>query len=86
MARRMAFTSFRFDPATGEYIRQELYGPPDYPAWWKSWVVLRTALVLLNEVRHQPLEMYGDIHHKSRRDLRVAVLVAHLRRRRPRAL
>ena len=60
MARRMAFTSFRFDPATGEYIRQELYGPPDYPTWWKSWVVLRTALMLLNEVRFQPLEMYGD--------------------------
>jgi len=60
MLRRIMFTSFKYNPGTGEYQRQELYGPPDFASWWKSWVVLRTALLMLGEVRPQPLDLYAD--------------------------
>eukprot|EP00974_Lingulodinium_polyedra_P045538 4365005-Lingulodinium_polyedra.AAC.1 len=61
MFRRLVFTAYAYQPATGEWKRQELPCPADFPVWWKSWVVLRaTFLLLLKAVSPEPLDLYGE--------------------------
>ena len=39
----------------------ELPGPPDFDTWWKSWLVLRCALLLLKAVKAERLELYSEL-------------------------
>ena len=41
----MTFQSYTFQPADGTWKRQELQGPSSFIDWWKSWLVLKTALL-----------------------------------------
>ena len=63
------FTAFAYNVQTGEWSRQELPGPPTFEAWWKSWVVYRTALLLLQEVNPEPLDLYGEFIRTLRETL-----------------
>eukprot|EP00974_Lingulodinium_polyedra_P044995 4316357-Lingulodinium_polyedra.AAC.1 len=54
------YTAYAYQPATGEWRRQELPGPSDFPSWWKSWMVLRTTFLLLKAVSPEPLDLYGE--------------------------
>eukprot|EP00974_Lingulodinium_polyedra_P085623 8291584-Lingulodinium_polyedra.AAC.1 len=47
LQRRLVRTVYTFTFQTGGWRRQELPGPPDFAAWWKSWMALRTTLLLL---------------------------------------
>eukprot|EP00974_Lingulodinium_polyedra_P094594 9168186-Lingulodinium_polyedra.AAC.1 len=38
MVRRFMFVAYAYQPATGEWERQEFPGPADFQAWWKSWM------------------------------------------------
>ena len=60
MLKRLTFASRTLDPSTGEWRRQELPGPPDFPTWWRSWRVFRTALLLLEVSPPEPLDLYGE--------------------------
>ena len=60
MLKRLTFVSQTLDFASGEWKRQELPGPPDFNAWWRSWKVLRTALLLLEISPPEPLDLYGE--------------------------
>jgi len=58
--RKMTFQSYTFQPADGSWKRQELQGPSSFLHWWKSWVVLKTALLLLRAVQPERLDAYGE--------------------------
>ena len=62
--------SFSCQVEAGTWKRVELPGPPDFNAWWKAWLVLKTTLLLLQcvdserlghcgEFIRQLVEMYG---------------------------
>ena len=59
LLQRLAFTSFVYNP-DGSWQRRELPGPPTFEAWWSSWRVLRTALLLLDVVDPEHLDNYGE--------------------------
>ena len=58
--RKMTFLSYTFQPADGTLKRQELPGPSSFIDWWRSWVVLKTALLLLGAVQPERLDAYGE--------------------------
>ena len=58
--RKLTLMSFTFQVETGTWKRVELPGPPDFNTWWKSWLVLKTALLLLQCVDAERLEHYGE--------------------------
>ena len=60
MLKRLVFTTHLYEPASGSWHRQELPGPPDFQAWWKSWLVFRTAMLLLDASPVEPLDLYGE--------------------------
>ena len=55
----LTFVSQTLDFTSGEWKRQEP-GPPDFNARWRSWKVLRTALLLLEISAPEPLDLYGE--------------------------
>ena len=59
--RKLTFTSLLYNAVDGSYKRTELPGPPDFESWWKCWMVYRCALLLLDAVRTEPLELYGEL-------------------------
>ena len=56
----MMFLAHRYIPSTGQYQREELPGPPDFDHWLKCWNVLKTALLLLEQVDPEPLDLYSQ--------------------------
>ena len=58
--KRLMFTGFTYSVQTGEWQRAQLPGPGDFSLWWKSWMVYRTALLLLRQVKIEPLDLYGE--------------------------
>ena len=60
MLKRLAFTAHVYEPASGSWHRQELPGPPDFQSRWKSWLVFRTATLLLGFAPVEPLDHYGE--------------------------
>ena len=60
MLAKLQFTAWTLLP-DGAWVRKELPGPPDLSAWWNSWRVLRTALLLLQQVSPEVLDQYGDL-------------------------
>ena len=59
MQHKMQFVAFQSLP-DGTWQRQELPGPPNLSAWWASWRVFKTAMLLLEAVTPEVLEQYGD--------------------------
>eukprot|EP00974_Lingulodinium_polyedra_P132972 11223840-Lingulodinium_polyedra.AAC.1 len=57
------FTAYAYQPASGKWKRQELPGPADFPAWRKSWMVLRTTFLLPKAVSPEQLDLYGEWIH-----------------------
>ena len=64
MVKRLTFVSQTLDLVSGEWKRQELLGPPDFAAWWRSRRVLRTALLLLQGRSNRGRAAANDILHK----------------------
>ena len=58
--RKLTLVSFSYQVETGTWKRVELPGPPDFNTWWKAWLVLKTALLLLQCVDAERLEHYGE--------------------------
>ena len=58
--KKLTLASFSYQVETGIWKRVELPGPPDFNAWWKAWLVLKTTLLLLQCVDSERLEHYGE--------------------------
>ena len=58
--RKLVYATYLLSTATGEWQRKELPGPPDFDAWWKSFKVYKTAMVLLAICGAERLEAYGE--------------------------
>ena len=58
--KKLQFIAFSYNPHTGEWSRSELAGPPDFEHWWRSWIVFKTTLLLLNAVDTEILDLYGE--------------------------
>jgi hypothetical protein len=70
MVKKLTFMAMVISP-DGNWKRTELRGPPGYDVWWASWRVLRTALVLFEEVTPEVLDNYAELirkHAKSYND------------------
>ena len=67
LIRKLMFTAFTYSVQTGEWQRQELPGPPNFESWWKSWLVYKTTLLLLDACSPEPLDLYGE-HIRSLRE------------------
>ena len=61
LLRKLTFVSYTYQAATGEYRRIELPGPPSFETWWKSYIVLRCCLLLLECVLPERPEAYGEL-------------------------
>ena len=44
----------------GSWQKRELPGPPPYSAWYQSWRVFRTCLLLLEVATSEVLDQYAD--------------------------
>ena len=60
--------SHTFHGPSNTWTRVQLPGPPDFEAWWKSWLTYRCTLLLLKAARAEPLELYGE-HIRSLHNL-----------------
>ena len=60
MLRKLHLISHTYDPSSGEWRRQDLPGPPDMDTWWRSWMVFRTTMLLLQQAKAEPLDLYGE--------------------------
>ena len=58
--KKLTLVLFSYQVETGIWKRVELPGPPDFNAWWKAWLVLKTTLLLLQCVDSERLEHYGE--------------------------
>ena len=59
MLQKLLYTAFVSLP-DGSWQRRELPGPPNYAAWYSSWRVLRTALLLLDIASAEVFDQYAD--------------------------
>jgi hypothetical protein len=57
---RLTFTSMVLTD-DGSYQRRELPGPPGFTAWWSSWRVFRSAMLLLELISMEVLDSYGEL-------------------------
>ena len=60
MARKLTLYGQQFNPATGLWEPVEMVGPPSFDAWWKAFLVLRTALLMLDMAFSETLDNYGE--------------------------
>ena len=58
--KKISHMAYTFLPASGEWKRVEMPGPPCYDTWYKSWVVFECALTLLGTVRTERLRQYSE--------------------------
>eukprot|EP00972_Heterocapsa_arctica_P043864 6476843-Heterocapsa_arctica.AAC.1 len=56
----MVFVAHALNP-DGSWQRRELPGPPTFEAWWASWRVYRTAMLLLRAVDAELLDNYAEM-------------------------
>ena len=61
LLRRMTFTGFHLNIATGEWARREQAGPSSYHEWYKCWRVYRTAMLLLQAADAERLDNYSEM-------------------------
>jgi hypothetical protein len=60
LLKKLTLTCHVFHAPDGSWKRQELPGPPDFDSWWKSWLVLKCTFLLLQAIRPERLEQYGE--------------------------
>eukprot|EP00435_Cladocopium_sp_Y103_P028091 s625_g7.t1 len=60
MLRKQTFTGYQLNVATGEWSKKELPGPSSYHAWYQSWRVYRTAMLLLESCDAERLDSYAE--------------------------
>jgi hypothetical protein len=60
LLRKLTFISYQYNAPEGSWKRLELPGPPDFDSWWKSWLVFKCTLLLLDAVRPERLDHYGE--------------------------
>ena len=58
--KKISHMAYTFLPASGEWKRVEMPGPPCYDTWYKSWLVFECALTLLGTVRTERLRQYSE--------------------------
>ena len=61
LLRRMTFSGFHLNIATGEWSRKEQAGPGSYHEWYKCWRVYRAAMLLLQACDAERLDNYGEM-------------------------
>ena len=60
MLAKMVFVAHAFNPDR-TWQRRELPGPPSFEAWWASWRVFRTAMLLLRAADAELLDNYAEM-------------------------
>ena len=63
MLKKLTFMAMVLGP-DGRMKKTELRGPPDYDAWWQSWRVYRTAMILFESVSPEVLDNYAELIRK----------------------
>ena len=56
LLRKMTFSGFHLNVATGEWTRREQSGPSNYHEWYKAWRVYRTVMLLLQAADAERLD------------------------------
>jgi hypothetical protein len=60
LLKKLTLTAYQYNSPDGSWKRQDLPGPPDFDSWWKSWLVLKCSFLLLDSVRPERLDRYGE--------------------------
>ena len=60
MLQKLSLVSNQFDPVENSWRRVSLPGPPNFDAWWRSWLVYRCSLLLLKASKPEPLDLYAE--------------------------
>ena len=60
LLKKLSHAAHLYMPHDGSWRKAELPGPPSIDDWWRSWMVFRCSLLLLNAVKPEPLELYGE--------------------------
>ena len=60
LLRKLTLIAYHYNAPDGSWKKQDLPGPPDFESWWKSWLVLKCTLLLLDAVQPERLEHYGE--------------------------
>ncbi len=60
LLRKLTFISYHYNAPEGTWKRLELPGPPDFEAWWGSWLVLKCTFLLLGGFKPERLDLYGE--------------------------
>ena len=84
MLAKMVFVAHALNP-DGTWQRRELPGPPSFEAWWASWRVFRTAMLLLRaadaELLDNYAEMVRDFHTRYSAEVWFVLYTAEVRMR-----
>jgi len=84
MLAKMVFVAHALNP-DGTWQRRELPGPPTFEAWWASWRVFRTAMLLLRaadaELLDNYAEMVRDFHSRYTAEVWFVLYTAEVRMR-----
>jgi hypothetical protein len=60
LLRKLTLIAYHYNAPDGSWKKHDLPGPPDFESWWKSWLVLKCTLLLLDAVQPERLEHYGE--------------------------
>jgi hypothetical protein len=76
--RKLTDSAFQYNAIDGSWKRRELDGPSSFPQWWKSWLVFRCNLMLLQAALPERfghdrwfLIYQGDVRMRSERTERL---------------
>ena len=61
MQKKLSHTAHTYHAPSGTWKRQELPGPADFDSWWRSWQTYKCCLLLLEAVKPEPLDLYGEM-------------------------
>ena len=60
LLKKLSHAAHLYNPQDGSWRKAELPGPPSIDDWWRSWMVYKCTLLLLDAVKPEPLELYGE--------------------------
>jgi hypothetical protein len=58
--RKLTHSAFQYNALHGSWKRRELDGPSSFHQWWKSWLVFRCTLMLLQAALPESLDRYAE--------------------------
>ena len=61
MVHKLHLVAHHYEPSDGTWRRQDLPGPPNFDAWYRSWQVYRCAMLLIRASPSEPLDLYGEL-------------------------